>query len=163
MSEHEDRLRQELRGTFENRALLYKELLDELRRTFPAPEAEGAMRRAIYRRGVDASGPLKPFAPSDIAGLARYVCAASADGGRLFNPRVLRQDDRSVDIHLTTCPLQETWRSRGLAEEEIALLCNVAAEFDRGKYEGAGFSIQCETWKPGRTGCCLLKIAVRNP
>jgi hypothetical protein len=48
-----------------------------------------------------------------------------------------------------------------LPDAEIALLCSVAFEADRGAMEAAGFALDIETWQPGSVGCCLLRIRRR--
>jgi hypothetical protein len=59
------------------------------------------------------------------------------------------------------CPLKQAWQAAGLPDVEIALLCSVASEADRGTMEAAGFQLDIETWLPGSVGCCLLRIRKR--
>jgi hypothetical protein len=59
---------------------------------------------------------------------------------------------------MRSCPLKEAYQEAGLSDQEIARMCDIAAEVDYGTFEGAGFQFSAETWKPGREGCCLLKI-----
>jgi hypothetical protein len=46
----------------------------------------------------------------------------------------------------------------GLPEAEVAALCRVAAEVDRGLFEAAGFRFQADTYRPGSEGCCFLHV-----
>ena len=41
---------------------------------------------------------------------------------------------------------------------EVATLCRIAAEIDRGIFEGAGFRFHAETYRPGDAGCCFLHV-----
>jgi hypothetical protein len=57
----------------------------------------------------------------------------------------------------TTCPLKEAWQAYGLPDAEVAKMCEIGSAIDYGKFEGAGFRFECETWKSGKRGCCTLK------
>ena len=52
----EARLREQLYGSFKNRALLLRALFDELRNELGEPRAAALMKRAIYRRGTEIGG-----------------------------------------------------------------------------------------------------------
>ena len=49
-------------------------------------------------------------------------------------------------------------RRTGLAEAEVAALCRIAAQVDRGLFEGAGFRFHADTYRPGAEGCCFLHV-----
>ena len=155
-------LEDELRAANANRAILYYLIFDELRAAVGEAEASRIMKRAIYRRGTEMSEPIKRFAPDRIRELGEYHVAHSAGGGRIFNPEVQRLDDESFAILNTTCPLKEAWQAYGLSEAEVAKMCEIGAAIDYGKFEGAGFAFQCETWIPGKRGCCTLKASCRS-
>ncbi len=158
-SEVIDRLRQELRESFENRAIIYWFIYDELRRVLGAEQAEAIMSRAIYRRGLEKGKQLyQRFAPADLAGLRDAFVGRSADQGRLFQPEVLQPDSETLEIKFHGCPLRETWVQMGLADQEVATLCRIAAQVDYGTFEGAGFQFWADTWQPGGQGCCFLHI-----
>lgn len=152
-------LRQELHDSFANRAIIYWFIYDELRQAFGPEQAEALMSRAIYRRGVQKGQELyRRFAPADLTGLKDAFVGRSADGGRLFQPEVLRADPEALDIKFHSCPLRETWRQMGLPDQEVATLCRIAAQVDYGTFEGAGFRFWADTWQPGGEGCCFLHI-----
>jgi len=77
--------------------------------------------------------------------------------GRIFNPEVKRLDDQGFEVLNTTCPLREAWQAYGLSDAAVAKMCEIGSAIDYGKFEGAGFRFECDTWKPGKRGCCTLK------
>lgn len=150
--------REELVAAFKNRAMVYKHVLDELRATLGEEEARATLRRAILRHGEGMGHRFERFAPSDLHGLAEAFLAGIPDEGRMFAPRVDRQDAEGLDIVLTECPLKAAWMEAGLPDEEVELLCAIAGMVDVGTFASAGFEFSIETWKPGREGCCHLHI-----
>ena len=154
----EEVLRRQLYEAFENRAILYWLFYDELSKELGPQRAEEIMSRAIYRRGLMRSERYREFAPDNLAGLCERFLGGLADGGRMFQPQVLRCDQEALDIKFQACPLRETWQKLGLSDELVATLCRIAAKIDDGTFLGAGFDFSSETWKPGQEGCCFLHI-----
>lgn len=151
-------LREQLRASFKNRAILYYLIFDELQREVGAARAEAILQRAIYRRGTQIGAPLAGFAPADFAGLKDAFLAMIPDDGRLFEPQVARCDADGLDIQLEACPLKEAWQELGLSESERVTMCRMAGVIDAGTFEAAGFAFTPDTWQPGRPGCCHLHI-----
>jgi hypothetical protein len=126
-----------------------------------------ALRRR-GRRGRDEIGdpparpcdrpPLRPFRPSDFAGLRDAFLDFVPDEGRLFRPEVGRCDAEGLDIKFHACPLKEAWHAAGLVPEKIATLCRIAGVVDDVTFEAAGFAFAADTWRPGEEGCCFLHI-----
>ncbi len=155
-------LEAELRAANANRAILYYLFFDELRKAVGEEQATTILKAAIYRRGAEMAEPIARFAPDRIRELGAYHLAHSAGGGRIFNPEIGRLDEEGFEVLNTTCPLKEAWQAYGLSEEDVAKLCEIAAAVDYGKFEGAGFRFECDTWKPGKRGCCTLKAYPGN-
>ena len=155
----EEQLRRELIDSYKNRAILYWLLFDELRNHCGEANAEEIMGQAVYRRGAQ-KGPPKyaQFAPNDLDGVRQAFLAGSADGGRLFQPEVIRQDPGRLDILHHKCPLLDAWREMGLPDEDVETLCRIASRIDFGTFESAGFRFSLDTWQPGRDHCCVLHI-----
>jgi len=151
-------LEQELRAANANRAILYYLIFDELRKAHGEAEASKVMRAAIYRRGKEMAADIKQFAPNRMKALGDYHVAHSAGGGKLFNPEVKRLDDGGFEVLNATCPLKDAWQARGLSDAEVAKMCEIGSAIDYGQFESAGFRFDCETWKPGKRGCCTLKV-----
>jgi hypothetical protein len=155
----EEQLRRELIDSYKNRAIIYYLIYDELRKEIGPERAEAVLGRAIYRRGAQKGAPkYGKFAPNDLAGVREAFISGSADGGRLFQPEVVREDAEGLDIKHHRCPLKEAWQEMGLPEDEVATLCRIAAKVDDGTFESAGFRFSADTYTPGGEGCCYLHI-----
>ena len=159
MSTIEDQLREQLYDSFKNRAMLYYLIFDEMRQELGPQKAAEILGRAIYRRGAQ-KGKQKyaRFAPDDLAGLQRAFLDGIPDGGRMFQPEVIRADAEGLDIKFHGCPLRDAWLEEGLPEAEVATICRIAARIDNGTFEAAGFEFTADTWQPGGDGCCNLHI-----
>jgi hypothetical protein len=162
MSARADKLAQELREAFANRALIYAETYAELRGELGEKAAAALMGRALYRRGQDVARKLfVGIAPGDAAAVAERFLSVSPDGGCLFPTQVERLDDGSVHINVQSCPLLSAWQQAGVPPAEIAQLCAIAGRFDNGLFESADIEFSAETWTPGRSGCCHLHLRPR--
>jgi hypothetical protein len=152
-----EELEQEVRAANANRAIIYYLIYDELKKAHGEEEATRVLKAAIYRRGVETARPIRQFAPDRVRELGEYHVAHSAGGGRIFNPEVQHLDDDRFEVVNTSCPLKEAWQAYGLSDADVAKMCDIGAAVDYGKFEGAGFRFECETWTPGKRGCCTLK------
>jgi hypothetical protein len=140
-----------------SRARLYVEFFLALERRFGRGVAIDVCKEAIRDWGRSLAGGLEAHLPNDFDGLKRSF-AFAPDDGVMFRPRVDRCDDDGLDVQFEACPLKSAWLEAGLAEADVALFCEMASQADCGTLEAAGFSVAIETWKPGRQGCCSLKI-----
>jgi hypothetical protein len=154
----EQQLREQLRASFKNRAVLYYLIFDELRKDFGAERAEQLLKRAIYRRGQQLGQRYAEYGPQDFDGLKGAFLSRVPDEGRLFAPSVQRCDHDGLDVNLEACPLKEAWEELGLSETDRVTMCRIAGEIDKGTFEAAGFRFDPDTWQPGRSGCCHLHI-----
>ncbi len=147
----DETLRAELYDSFKNRAMMYYLIFDELRKELGAERAEEILSRAIYRRGAQ-KGREKyaKFAPNDLSGLAQAFVGGSADGGRMFQPEVVRNDAEAVDVKHHACPLRDAWLEADLPDDDVATLCRIAARVDDGTFEAAGFRFSADTLAPRR-------------
>lgn len=158
----EEQLRDQLRASFKNRAVLYYLIFDELRAEVGQQRAIEILKRAIYRRGQQIGQRLGESAPGGtLAELKDAFLAIIPDEGRLFAPQVVRSDDESLVIQLESCPLKEAWEELGLDDAEKAVMCEIAGEIDKGTFEAAGYQFEPDTWQPGRSGCCHLNISLK--
>jgi hypothetical protein len=154
----EKNLRQQLYAAYKNRAMMYYHIFQELRREIGEDKAAETMKRGIYNRGLEIGKKYVQYSPADLEGLKDAFLAGAADQGKMFQPEILRCDAEGLDILMRTCPLKEAYEEAGLSAEEIARMCDIAAEVDYGTFEGAGFRFFADTWKPGEEGCCRLHI-----
>ena len=150
----------ETRAAFENRALVYKDLFDVLADEFGHERAVQLMKRAIYRRGLAIAEKYRPAAEAgDLDALGRLFCESSPCGGTLFEPAVDELEDGRTVLSMTGCPLLDAWRGLGLSEDEVDLMCEIAAAVDEGTFHGAGLELAFLD-RRGRAGAekCLLEL-----
>ncbi len=154
----EEMLRRQLYDAFANRAHIYHLLFTHLQSELGAKKAAELMGRAIYQRGVQKAAKYASFAPRDLAALRRAFVANLPDDGAMFAPEVVRCDAEALDIKFHRCPLKQAWLDAGLAQEQVATLCQIAAQVDSGMFEAAGFRFHADTYQPDAEGCCFLHI-----
>jgi hypothetical protein len=154
----EEKLRRQLYDSVANRAHIYQLLFNQLQSELGAEKAAELMGRAIYQRGAQIGTKYASFAPRDLEGLKQAFLANVSDDRAMFAPEVVRCDAEGLDIKLHRCPLQQAWLDAGLAQEEVATLCRIAAQVDRGLFEAAGFRFDADTYQPGTEGCCFLHV-----
>jgi len=154
--------RTHLIGQMKNRALIYMEMYDVLVKELGAQKAEALLAEAIYNRGRKMGKAFAKFSPANLAGLRDAFLASVPGGEAIFQPQVLKDDAKSLEIQLHGCPLKDAWKDAGLPEEKVATLCRIAGAVDKGLFEGAGFAFENRTWTPGAKGCCFLSIRKGN-
>ena len=151
------------RASFENRALLYAAIFDELEAEFGAERAAELMKRGIRRRGVEISARYADAAQAgDLDEVARLFIEGSPLGGALFEPFVAEEPANGrIVLGMTACPLVVAWREAGLSPERVDLLCDVASAVDFGTFEGVGFALRFQE-RQACEGCdtCLLEITI---
>jgi len=160
MSENE--ARRQLVDAIKTRALFYYAFYKEFSAEIGPEKAREIMKRAVYKRGLEVGKKFAKFAPSDFAGLQQAFLSGVPDATGAFNPRLESCSAAGLDIELQTCPLKDAWREAGLSDEEVEILTDIAGAVDKGTFEGAGFSFEPDTWKPGRSACCRLHIRPRQ-
>ena len=139
------------------RALVYVEFFRAIERRFGRKTAVELTKEAIYNWGRTLAGGLESYLPSDFKGLCASF-AYAPDGGAMFTPDVIACSEQGLDVQFKTCPLKTGWLEAGMAEDDLVLFCEMASQADYGTLEAAGFSVDIETWVPGSSGCCRLKI-----
>jgi hypothetical protein len=154
----ENALRQQLYGSFKNRAMMYYHLFEELKKEVGEDKAAEIMKRGIYQRGLEVGRHFAKYGPADTEGLKDAFLGFIPDGGKMFEPELERCDAEGLDIKFHRCPLKEAWQEAGLSGEQVAQMCDIAAKVDNGTFEGAGFEFFADTWKPDGDGCCHLHI-----
>lgn len=153
-----EKARAETRAAFENRALMYMHLFEELSAEVGREKAAEVMKRAIRRRGVEVGQKYRPAATAgDLAEVGRIFCEGSPCQGALFSPSVEELGERRTVLSMTSCPLLDAWRAAGVPAEEADLLCEIAAAVDEGTFEGAGLELTFldRLGKPGSHRCLL--------
>jgi len=161
--EYDDELEQshaETRTSFENRALMYAYLYEELADELGEERATELMKRSIHRRGLEIGRKYRPAAHAgDLAEVGRIFCEGSPCSGELFEPAVEEEGEERIVLKMSACPLMDAWRGAGLGPEELDHMCEIAAAVDEGTFEAAGLELTFLD-RMGRHGaeCCLLEL-----
>jgi len=157
--------RAETRASFENRALMYAYIYDELEREIGEDRATDLMKRAIFRRGLEVGRKYKPAADAgDLAEVARLFVEGSPAEGAFFEPGVAEQPaDGRVVLKMTSCPLKDAWIEAGYDADKVDHLCDIAAAVDEGTFEGAGLDLQfLDRQACAGSATCLLELKRRG-
>lgn len=162
-----EKSRAETRSAFENRALMYAYIYDELEAEVGQERATDLLKRAIFRRGLEVGQKYRPAAKAgDLAEVARLFVEGSPAEGTLFTPGVEEafETGDTVVLRMTTCPLKDAWEAAGYSAEKVDLFCEIAAAVDEGTFEGAGLDLRFLD----RQACagsekCLLELKLRKP
>lgn len=156
----------ETRAAFENRALMYAHIYEELEAEFGRTRAVDLMKRAIFRRGLEVGRGYRPAAEAgDLDEVARLFVEGSPSEGALFEPGVEEEsvDGECIVLRMTACPLADAWRSAGFDDEKVDLLCDIAAAVDEGTFEGAGLDLEfLDRQACAASDKCLLELRVRR-
>ncbi len=158
-----EKSRRETRAAFENRALMYAYIYDELEAEVGEERATEIMKRAIRRRGVEIGQKYRePAEAGNLDEVARIFCEGSPADGSLFEPGVEEEPaEGRLVLRMTGCPLVDAWEAAGYDEAYVDHLCEVSAEVDHGTFEGAGLELSFLDRKavPGSEKC-LLELRV---
>lgn len=154
--------RAQTRAAFENRALAYAYIFDELEGELGTEKATELMKRAIYRRGLEVGLKYRPAVEGgDLSEVARIFVEGSPAGGALFEPG-LEEADESGDrivLRMTGCPLMDAWRDAGYDEPRVDLLCEIAAAVDEGTFASAGLDLEfLDRHACPKSEKCLLEL-----
>ncbi len=137
-----ERARKETRAAFEQRALMYLYIYEELSDELGPDRAAELMKRAIHRRGLETGRKYRPAAAAgDLEQVGAIFCEGSPCDGELFEPGVEEEGDDRIVLRMTACPLVDAWRGAGLRPEEVDVMCDIAAAVDEGTFEAAGLEL----------------------
>jgi len=154
----DDETRTLLRRSFAMRAEAYAHLFDVMRERLGTEQALAIGMEATQRMGTAMGAKLAQHGPRDLAGLRDAFLGGIIDREGMFGPEVRRCDGQELQIKFHRCPLKQAWEEAGRSPEDVQLLCRMAGAIDRGLFEAAGFTFAGETWKPGESGCCTLRV-----
>jgi predicted ArsR family transcriptional regulator len=153
----------ETRAAFENRALMYAAIYDELAADIGEERAAAIMKRAIRKRGLDVGLKYREAAAAgDLEEVGRLFVEGSPAGGSLFTPGVEERGDDVIILRMTSCPIVDAWRAGGRTDEEVDLLCGIAAAVDEGTFESAGLELTFLD-RLGKAGSCRCLLELKVP
>src|SRR5918995_6903805 len=110
MSDTVDTLRRELEDAFQNRAHLYRLLLDELEGEIGQDRAVTVMARSLERRGREVAALLFRDTPPEPETVGRRFLSVSPDEGRMY-PHEAEVTENAMEIRVHRCPLKDAWRN----------------------------------------------------
>ena len=118
-----------IRGLLEHRAAWLYLLLDEARKR--GISTEGFAKAAIMRCGCFQGEKLTVAANTrSLKDLKKKLFTLPAR--MVFEMKILACTDDQLDIDFHYCPLVAAWQAQGASDEEIAKLCDIAMQGDRG-------------------------------
>jgi L-2-amino-thiazoline-4-carboxylic acid hydrolase len=140
-----------VRGTLEHRATWLYLLLKEAEKKgikwedigLPAVKTCGCLQG---KELVDLGGT------SSFKGLKKKLFTKAAQF--VFEMKILESTDNSLSIDFGHCPLVAAWQKLGCTDDDIARLCDIAMEGDRGIAESYGGKLELgETIANGYSKC----------
>jgi hypothetical protein len=153
MNDETDELVLKVRAAVKDRATWLALLYRSFSQTLPEEEAQRRCREAIHTFGrLKAAKDGQPFGPE--AWVRRHVDKGSA---RVFDSEIEVHAGHAVQ-RMRHCPLVEAWRELGCSDEEVALLCDIAMEGDRGRAEAHGLQMELDERIGNGDPCCRLVI-----
>lgn len=149
--EHTNKIIMAIRGTLEHRAAWLYLLLDEAEKRGLTTEAFA--KAAILRCGCFQGDHLVAEAGTkSLRGLRKTLFTLPAR--MVFEMKILICTDDRLDIDFHYCPLVAAWQSHGATDEQIARLCDIAMQGDRGIAGSFGCELELgETIAKGYSRC----------
>ena len=115
-----------LRGAIEHRATWFALLIDEAEK---AGINKDFASKAIFRCGVFHGNSKFPRTDD----LVEFGTAfANQDVVDCFEMEILEKSDKNLNIDFHYCPLVTAWKKLGIPDEDMAALCDIAMDGDRG-------------------------------
>lgn len=148
---HTNKLIKAVRGLLEHRATWLYLLLDEAKKR--GIETEEFAKAAVMRCGCFQGDNLTADAGTkSLKGLKKILFTLPAR--MVFEMKILACTDDHLDIDFHYCPLVAAWQSQGAADEQIAKLCDIAMQGDRGIAKSFGCELELgETIANGYNKC----------
>jgi len=154
-----DALRKDVFLAHANRALIYTEVLREMRRALGEEHASGIFKRALYNHGVNLATGMDY--PKGLEAFKDWLLGFLPAGGDLNEPEVVRSGPAELVVKFPRCPLKEAWRMAGLSEAEVADMCDHADAFDHGFF-GSVFDYTMDLWSTQPDDACVLTFRPRK-
>ena len=140
-----------IRGLLEHRAAWLYLLLDEAEKR--GLQTEEFAKAAILRCGCFQGVRLCADAGTkSLKGLKKILFSLPAR--MVFEMKILDCTNDRLDINFHYCPLVAAWQSQGAGDEQIARLCDIAMQGDRGIAKSFGCMLELgETIANGHDKC----------
>ena len=139
----DDPVAKALRGGIEHRATWMYLLMDEARKQ--GLDWDDFARKAVFRCGhFHGENKIKANCPH-VENLEEfYPVFLNGDTEKALEVEVLEKTPDFLHLEFHYCPLIAAWEKLGCSQEEIAHLCDIAMDGDRGIAEECGLDITIE-------------------
>jgi hypothetical protein len=134
-----------VRSAIEDRAAVLFFLYREMKKVYGAARAEKLARQAIFKFGIFKAGKRGKVSTPD-KWAKQHMEGIS---GKVFKSKIAEAGKKQSELNFHYCPLVEAWKKLGATKKEIALLCDIAMEGDRGRASIERFSVEI----PQTIGC----------
>lgn len=150
---HTNKILKAVRRTLEHRAIWLYLLLDEAEKR--GTDTEDFAKAAIMRCGCFQGEQLLAEAGTkSLKGLKKTLFTLPAR--MVFEMKILTCKDDELHIDFHYCPLVSAWQSQGATDEQIARLCDIVMQGDRGIAGSFGCGLELgETIAKGYSKCKL--------
>lgn len=136
------KIEKELKDAIKVRAVAYAFIYDEMKNKVGEAKTGKIFSESIYKFGKSKNGKYKKaLSKGGFKALAREFIKSSPAGGRIFNPRIEKVNDKECILVMKSCPLVEIWKEKKFSAGKIKTLCNIAYQIDLGTFEGCGLKI----------------------
>ena len=134
-----------VRSAIEDRAAVLFFLFREMKKVYGAAKAEKLARQAIFKFGIfKARKRGRVNTPDKWA--KQHMGSVS---GKVFRSKSAKIEKKESELNFYYCPLVDAWKKLGATKKEIALLCDIAMEGDRGRASVERFKVEL----PQTIGC----------
>ncbi len=126
-------------------------------------DLEPIMRKAIHQIGVESGEKEKASFEEgtlNAGSYATYFVNKAVSETFEKHLDMCTEDEAVVTLHY--CALLNAWQKMGMSDEELALMCDIAMEGDRGIAEGAGLDFELEGSLAEGCKCCTLRYKTRK-
>jgi len=146
-----------LRKALEHRATWFYLLLDEARKN--GLDIEKVGREAILRCGHIHGDGMKSRC-GDINDLSSFENQfADEYGKKIFEMETVQSDKDHLYLDFHYCPLVAAWKKLGCSDEEIAVLCDIAMDGDRGISSECGYQFNLDGTIAAGAPVCGIRIS----
>ena len=148
---HKNKIIKAIRGLLEHRATWLYLLLDEASKR--GIETEEFAKAAVMKCGCFQGDKLTAdVGTRSLKGLKKILFTLPAR--MVFEMKMLACTDDQLDIDFHYCPLVAAWQLQGATDEQIAKLCDIAMQGDRGIAKSFGCELVLgETIANGYSKC----------
>ena len=152
---HNNKLIKAVRSMLEHRATWLYLLLDEAQKR--GIDTEEFAKAAVMRCGCFQGDQLTAQAGTkSLKGLKKILFTLPAR--MVFEMKILACTDDQLDIDFHYCPLVAAWQAQGATDEQIAELCDIAMQGDRGIAQSFGCELELGETIANGYGKCEIRF-----